>query len=264
MNSHSARRTKLTFALACLLVLLLGIVVWMEFDHSGADSDAVTSPTSIVIKREGHKDITLVKTESLWNMTTPYELIANAQRIEPLLNLGSASFDGYDKAEVDLPATGLNSPAASITIGGRAILLGKTDATGDRRYALIDNKVSFVPDWVWSLVHGGVTAFSDLTVFSELPDNVFLIKDNNITKLTNIEQWQALQADKISAWSNDSTTRQQSQPNNTMWQLSSTEERNPAQPLATLLRFADHTLINTRPGFAFAISNARLDALLAQ
>jgi len=197
-------------------------------------------------------------------MTKPYELVANHQRIDPLLSLGSAIFDGYDKTEVDLPATGLNAPEASITIGSREFLLGEPDADGERRYTLVDDKVSFVPAWVWSLVHGGITAFSDLSIFTALPENLYLIRGNKTSKLANVELWEALQADKISAWSNDSAKLPEGYADGTLWQLTSSADPNGAELLATLLRLEDRTLINSQPGFAFAISNARLDALLNQ
>lgn len=236
----------------------------MEFGNSRTATQAMPDIQSIIIKRTGHEDINLIKTGSVWNMTTPYELVANTQRIDPLLGLGSATFDGYDKTEVDLAATGLNTPGASITIGTREFLLGEPDADGERRYTLVDDKVSFVPAWVWSLVHGGVTAFANLTVFTELPDSLYLVKENQTIKLTNVDLWKSLQADKISAWSNDSATLSQGYAEGVVWQLTSSDSPVLAKTLATLLRLEDRTLINSQPGYAFAISNARLDALLKQ
>jgi len=262
MSTHSARRTLITIALAGFFLLSLGLIGWMEFSHTRSAPQAATNIESIIIKRTGHPDITLVKAGAVWNMTTPYKLVANSQRINPLLSLGSATFDGYDKRDVDMSATGLVTPGASITIGAREFALGKTDADGNRRYTLVDNKVSFVPGWVWSLVHGGVTAFSDLSVFNQLPDDIYLAKGNNITKLTNVEQWKLLKADKISAWSNEAEIAPHSGTDKSIWQLVATDKPNSAEPLARLLRLEDRTLINTQPGFAFAISNARLDALL--
>jgi len=264
VSTHSSRRKQLTVALVCSLALLLGIIVWMEFEPASNTAQSAASITSIKIKRAGHADISLLKTGSVWKMSAPYQLLANAQRIDPLLGLGTANFDGYDQSEVDLPATGLNTPAASITIGTREFLLGAPDVDGERRYTLVDEKVSFVPGWVWSLVHGGVTAFSDLTVFSELPDEVYLIQGTDVTRLTNIEQWQSLQADKISAWEDNFAQQSETVTEPTPWLLTNSDDPNAATSLATLLRLEDRTLINTQPGFAFAISNARLDALLSQ
>lgn len=264
MSTHSARRTLITIALACFFVLSLGLIGWMEFGHTRTSPQAVTNIESIIIKRTGHPDITLVKAGTIWHMTTPYKLVANTQRIDPLLSLGSATFDGYDKNDVDMSATGLNTPGASITIGTREFTLGKTDADGARRYTLVDDKVSFVPGWVWSLVHGGVTAFSDLSVFNQLPDDIYVARGDNITKLTNVEQWRLLQADKISAWTNESSIVPEGDTDESIWRLIATNEPNSAEPLARLLRLEDRTLINTQPGFAYAISNARLDTLLKQ
>jgi len=262
MSTHSTKRKQILLALMGLFFLLLGLIAWMEMDQFRPAAQTSTNINSIIIKRADHEDISLIKTGAVWHMTTPYKLVANAQRIDPLLSLGSATFDGYEKSEVDLPATGLTAPAASVTLGAREFLLGEPDVGGERRYTLVDDKVSFVPAWVWSLVHGGVTAFSDLTVFTELPNDVYLVQGNETTKLNNVEQWQLLQADKITDWPNDSSQSLVENTDDMSWQLRSTDDNKTAEPLATLLRLDDRTLINTQPGFAFAISNARFDALL--
>lgn len=266
MSTLSTKRSWLSAILAGIFVLLLGVIGWMEFGHSPPTQVAKDDIKSISIRRSGHADIDMVRTGTLWKMTTPYALSANTQRIDPLLSLGTANFDGYDKTEVDLPATGLSTPAASITIGSREFLLGEPHADGQRRYTLVDDKVSFVPDWVWSLVHGGVTAFSDLTIFTDLPDGVFLIKGNQKgsqkIKLHNIEQWRSLQADKVTELPNELIAAGQEQNEAMLWQLSSMDNTSPADQLAKLLRLDDRTLIQTKPGFAYAISNARFDALL--
>jgi len=262
MTTHSAKRTQLAVALAVLFLLLLGLATWMEFGKMRPTPHANANIESIIIKRTGHADITLVKTDSIWKMTTPYELIADSQRIEPLLSLGTASFNGYDQTEVDMSATGLSAPDASIIIGEREFLLGESAADGERRYALIDQKVNLIPEWVWSLVHGGVSAFSDLTVFTQLPKDVFLIKGGDILKLANVEQWASLQADRVSAWSDDFEPLEQARNDDALWQLTATETPGSVIPLATLLRLEDRTLINTKPGFAFVISNERLESLI--
>jgi len=260
MSTHSAKRRQLTLLLACLFLLLLIAIAWLEFGSAKKAPQTIAEINSITIKRAAQPDIKLVKNGSNWNMTTPYQLAANAQRIEPLLMLGTANLDGYDKTEVDLPATGLNNPGASVIIGSREFQLGETDVDGDRRYTLVDNKVSFVPDWVWSLVHGGVSAFCDLSVFMQLPDSVYLIDHQQATKLANIDQWRTLQADKIDDWPEQTTTPLQA--SKSLFRLNSSDDPNSGESLGTLLRLRESTFIQTKPGFAYVISNKRLDALL--
>lgn len=262
MSTYSAKRKTLTFALVGVLALLLGLIGWMEFDGQTTDHNLNPNAKNITIQRNGHDDIALTLTIDGWHMTAPYALKANTQRIDPLLSLGSANFDGYEKSEVDLAATGLNQPGASLTIGQREFLFGDADVSDERRYALVDNKVSFVPSWVWSLVHGGVTAFADLTVFNELPTELFLVAENETRKLDNIEQWRGLQADKIAQWPDTTALSIEERNRIISWQLSTSDKLDSNGVVANLLRMEDRTLINTKPGFAFVISNARFDALL--
>lgn len=252
----------MTLALAGVFAVLLGVIGWLEFGQKPAVTVASADITNIVITRSGHADIVLAQESAEWHMTQPYALKANAQRIEPLLSLGTANFAGYDIAEVDMDASGLNTPGASITIGAREFQLGLTDAQGDRRYALVNNKVSFVPEWVWSLVHGGVTAFADLSVFDELPNDVYLRSGNTAHKLDNVEQWRSLQADKIVVWPDERKTPLGVSFDRSHHSLNSSDNRFLNDNLAEIVKFEKDTLINTQPGFAFAISTTRMRELM--
>lgn len=260
MSTHASKRLKLTFALSAMLLLLLSAIIWLERPRQTREAINNESIERIVIKRAGHDDIELRYSQNNWLMAKPYSLLANKQRIEPLITLGTAQIDGYEKTDVDLPATGLNQPGASVLIGTREILLGNPDIDGDRRYAMVDDKVSLLPEWVWSLLHGGVTAFADLNVFTSLPDELYLINDDNVQRVLNVDQWRALQADKISpAPSIDQTA----EPDTISWQLNQTASGDSAGRLAVIRQLQENTLIQTESGFAFTVSNTRADALLA-
>jgi len=284
MPTQTTKRNRLTLLLGGVFLCLIGIIGWMEFGNQPAQVASTDSIDNITIKRAGHPDIVLVKSNQQWRMRAPFDLRGNAQRIDPLLSLGVANFDGYEQSEVDMAATGLNAHKASISIGEREILLGNPDNTDERRYALIDNTVSFVPSWVWSLVHGGVTAFSDLTVFTALPNEVYLQTDGATTKLINLASWTTLQADKVTAWPNELTTQNASEKTDVSndigkhWTLMTSPDKAKAQHLATVVKMQDHTLIRVHLAdtsqsrtdasspksgpFAYVISNARFDALL--
>ncbi len=259
MRSHAAKRSQLTIGLCVLFAALIGLIAWMELGDQQATQAINENINSIVIKRRGHPNIELAGADANWKMVAPYSLGANAQRINPLLSLGSAAFDGYNTNDVDLPATGLATPTASVIIGSREFQLGNTDAGGERRYTLVDGKVSFVPSWVWSLIHGGVSAFADLSVFTELPDDVYLIQPSNTTQLAQPQKLLDLQADKVTAWPEDLSADANANPEE--WTLSTTKQ--PDAAIAQMLRYQDRTLIRTKGDFAYAISNTRLDALLA-
>lgn len=268
MNTHATKRTRLTLILVGVLALLIGVIGWMEFAQQVKSVQQADAIQHIVINRTGHPTIELMREEPVrdqsdWRITKPFSLTANAQRIEPLLGLGTASFDGYNTSEVDMSATGLASPGASMIIGEREFLLGNTDASGDRRYALVDGKVSFVPEWVWSLLHGGTTAFAELTVFNALPENVYLKSNNNTeSKAGSAELWQTLQADKILPWPVENAQVIGDQSADGTHTLHSSAAINDSNKLADIIEFQDVTVLITQPGFAFAVSNERMSPLL--
>lgn len=264
VSNHSARRNHLTLILAAMFAVLLGVIGWMEFGDKQTPVQENDAINRIVIKRSGHDDIELVRNNTGWQMNQPYAIVANTQRIEPLLSLGSARFEGYETEEVDMTAAGLITPSASVIIGTREFSLGNTDAQGERRYTLVDNKVSFVPEWVWSLIHGGATAFADLTVFHVLPETLYMSNGKTVWEQTNRDSWLELQADKIVPWPDDRTTSADSSLKRARFILSPSNTSTPTDSLAELVQFEKDTLINTLPGFAFAISTVRMQQLMQQ
>ena len=271
MTSHSAKRKGLTWVLALVFLLLIALIAWMEIDRTPSTTQQPNSINTVSISRAGHDDIKLIRSngsdDAQWQMIAPFTLSANSQRIEPLLALGTADMGGYETSEVDMVAAGLDNPGASITIGDRTLLLGRTDIDGERRYALVDNKVSLLPEWVWSLIHGGVTAFADLSVFSALPDTLFLLSDSSATSIGDIDRWRDLQADKIVPWptklESNATQNLNDEAELARWSISTSQD-NDAEKLADIIQFTEHTVIQTDPGFAYAISNTRLNQLLSE
>lgn len=264
LSTHSNKRNQTTLALAGLFILLLGVIAWMELGNKAPSTHKQSDVSSITIKRESYDDIVLDKQSATWRIKEPYQLLANIQRITPLINFGSANFSGYAMDEVDLDATGLNDSRASIVIQGREFKLGNTDANGERRYVLVDDKVSFVPEWVWSLVHGGVTAFADLSVFTELSEPLFLSNDTNsdVIALNNLENWASLQADKIISWPNDAFSTDDG--NSIQYRLTSSPNINASDAYATIVMQTDNTFIITTTNFAYAVSTERMRALIQQ
>lgn len=263
MATHSGKRTQLTIALSLVLLGLMATIAWMEFGGIPSDNQKAKSVDTIVITRKGHEDITLIRDAATWRMSTPYALNANAQRIEPLLSLSQSTFNGYAASDVDLPATGLTQPAASVTFDERTFQLGNTDVDGERRYTMVDDQVGFVPAWVWSLVHGGVTAFADLTVFDNLPAALYLADGDTVRALSNNALWKDLQADNIIPWSDKLQSDAQTSTNGPhILFLRTTNNENTGEVLATIIRTSDYAVISTQPDFAYAISEERLDTLL--
>lgn len=154
----------------------------------------------IRIERPGRPDILLKRQGDSWQLTRPYILAANVQRIEPLIGALSAHAEGYAKSEVDLLASGLEQPLATVSIDQRSYALGATDISGERRYALLNERVLLVPEWVLSLVNGGVTAFADLNVFNASIASLHISVDGGEAKPGEVADWQAITANQVVDW----------------------------------------------------------------
>lgn len=133
-----------------------------------------------------------------WTIIEPCELPANPQRLHPLLDALTPSAHSYAAADVDLDTAGLTHPEAVIELDGQRLLLGRTDLSGDRRYARNGDRVQFVPEWVLSLVEGGLSALASLDIFPQ-PLTGLEVKDapGNDGELAD---WQALTAVQIVTW----------------------------------------------------------------
>ncbi len=263
MTSHSAKRTKATIGLALVLCLLLAGIAWMEVGgrSSGNNNDATNN---IIISRAGHPDIQLALENDQWQMIAPYSLSSNEQRVTALTQLPNSLGQQYSLDEVTLSDVGLDTPKASVQINDTVYLLGNTDISGDRRYVRVDDKMSLVPEWVWSLVHGGVTAFADLNVFDELPDSFVLFDSTSDTThpATNQAQWLSLTADKIVPWEYDSVADAMQAESAQHLRLGLADDDSVSAVLADIFRLEDYSVIQTEAGFGYAVSHARLDALI--
>lgn len=116
--------------------------------------------TSIVIRQPAGQDLEFVRRDDQWLLLTPEEQPVIKERLDPLIRMSVIPIDNaYTASEVDLVAAGLDNPLARITIDGNTIALGHEDSNGDRRYAMQNDSVYFVPEWILSLIQGGPSAF---------------------------------------------------------------------------------------------------------
>ena len=216
MSTH----TRLLQRWIAVLLAAIGMLASLMMYQLWRDSQtAVQLPlgnvnaSTIRIEREGFDDITLAKNEASWFIETPCEISANEQRLEPLLGALTPGMRQYDASEVDLQAAGLVSPPAIVTVNETRHRIGNMDLNGERRYVQRGNKVAFVPEWVLSLVNGGVTALADLAVFADPIEQLTLTDEQGSkTVLTTMEQlqpWQNLSAQQIITWPPDDSASPQ-------------------------------------------------------
>ncbi len=264
MGSQSTKRNRLILILLATLVALGAVIYSIQQNKQQPTAQLTTSDTidSIAITRDGFPDIKLVKRQDQWQMLKPYAIPANSQRIEPLLSLLTLPDAGYAQTDVDMNATGLNNSATSITLNNATFTLGNPDITGERRYVLFNDKVSFVPEWVWSLINGGVTAFADLTVFPNLAEPIFIEDNGNVDALDNLAQWAALQADKIIALAPSPNAPAMEKPQYTLQLLRSDNLNDADNVIANIHVHAKFATVTTQAGFAYVVALENLAALL--
>lgn len=199
---HSAKLKRMVWVLSTVLVGLLagiGLLIWKDQTDTPVAS-TTESITEIRLLRKGFSDIVMTKIQGLWQLTSPCTLAVNAQRLEPLLGALQPAGHSYKASDVDLDAAGLTPAQATVYLNHKRIELGNTDLQGNRRYALSTDTVEFVPEWVLSLINGGITAFVKLEPFgaklSQLTING-LTHDNP----DELDIWRDLSARQILEWS---------------------------------------------------------------
>jgi len=243
-------------ALTATLLVLVAYIFWSENNRLQPSSTNTTELTNISIEREGFDTIDITRIGESWSIVKPYKVGANATRIEPVKTLRSMLANGYAQNEVEMEFTGLQDSKASITIDETKIVLGNASVDGDRRYALANDQVHLLPEWVWSLIHGGVSAFAELTVFDALPSSLYLEFNGSVTEVNNTKSWQALVADKVTEWPVASATQA------SVLRLHKSQTIGSDTLVAEISKLPDFTAISRNNGYAYLISNDTLEALL--
>ena len=128
-----------------------------------------------------------------WRIGAPCSLAASDARVAPLLEALEAARAARDAREVDLAGAGLVSPVATLVVDDRTIDIGGPDLSGARRYLLADKAVGFAPEWLGSLVGGGMTAFAE----PRIVDGIVHAVDGDPA---TAEAWSALEAVQTLEW----------------------------------------------------------------
>lgn len=126
--------------------------------------------TLITITKPDNREFVFEKKPgSLWYMTQPFQLKAHQFRINTLLKLLRTPVSKtYDTGSLDLSHYALLKPRAKIKFNDTEILFGKTNPVNNKRYLLVDNKISLILDQTYPLVSAQAASFIGLSL---LPNN---------------------------------------------------------------------------------------------
>jgi len=203
MSSYTQQLQRRVFALGFILLVLVSTVsyvVWQDAQKNLALTPTDIKATRIAIHRTGSDTIKMVKTLDTWSVQSPCSVLANQQRVETLLSALAAGSFQYNAAEVDRAAAGLITPLASVFINDIEHRIGNTDLSEQKRYVQRGDVIELIPEWVLSLISGGVTAMAELSVLPPNTVNIELIKKEESQTLQSeqtIELWQSLSAQQL-------------------------------------------------------------------
>lgn len=174
----------------------MAVLIGLDLSQQKSSPAWQQSIHTIRLLRPDTGEIVMAKEDGQWQMTQPCQLPVNNHRLEPLLEALHSATHEYQASDVDLDAAGLIEPQATVFLNQQSVKLGKTDLRGSRRYTLKNDVVEFVPEWVLSLINGGVTAFAILEPFGlSLTD--LQLRGDGIIESEQLPFWQALSAQQI-------------------------------------------------------------------
>lgn len=208
--THTQKTRRLVIAASLLLVALMGIVggvLWTDARNAASLPPVQSDVLNIRIQRPDFPDMVLqADTNGHWSMTDPCVLPANEKRLQPLLDALSPAVHSYAAVDVDLEAAGLLDPEALIIMNDEELALGITDLSGQRRYLQRGDRVEFVPEWILSLVNGGLSALVSPDIFPPSLDKLVIASDQSAEpalltiRAGELAAWQALQAQQVVTW----------------------------------------------------------------
>ncbi len=208
--THTQKTRRLVIAASLLLVALMGIVggvLWTDARDTTLARQAQPELQQIRIQRPGFPDMVLqADSNGQWSLNDPCVLPVNARRLQPLLDALIPAVHGYAAVDVDLEAAGLLNPEAVIIMNDEVLALGITDLSGQRRYLQRGDRVEFVPEWILSLVNGGLSALASLDVFPPSMDELVIQSGQSAepasltVQAEELPAWQTLQAQQIVTW----------------------------------------------------------------
>ncbi len=174
---HTAKRRRLTVLVIGSAVVLLTAALWVaheDAEKNNTQAPSARDPRIIRIQRPERNDLVLQRESGTWGITAPCTLAVNQQRLSPLLEALNTPAASYPASDVDIESAGLTSPLATLILDDESIAVGGIDLSGERRYLQPGDRVELAPEWILSLVDGGLSAFASSDVFADVVTEVFI------------------------------------------------------------------------------------------
>ncbi len=136
--------------LLLILVAALATLVRRELEVSqristltGLDPDQIAE---IVLDRPGEPEMRLARTPQGWRMQAPYEVTADARRVDQLVRIAATMVHRTLPNAPETGRLGTDPGQVRLTLDGLELRVGDTDPVGERRYVAIGDRVHLIDD----------------------------------------------------------------------------------------------------------------------
>ena len=219
-----------------LVALIVGLsLVGVFFEPSAtvekkpAISQLTADQVDTIEIETGDLQLRLQRVNDGWDIESPINWPAQENNVRRLLSILKIEADALsDAADVDLAALGLKQPKASMRFNGIPLLFGATNNIGERRYAMLDEKLYLLPDIHLVFVNQGLAGLVDRRLLPghqgivsvRLPDLELRLDKNQLWRsnqaiefsqaslLRLVDNWRDLQATRISNFDLERPPRQ--------------------------------------------------------
>lgn len=170
MSRYQQRKRMYTNVLMFVGLMAMAMVAWLDHQNrlpQRRPSAQASAPAvdRISFTSSNQSLLSFVRNADTWQLLSPVQTPARSGRVTRLLELYQTDFSaGYDAAEVNLAAAGLQDAERTISFDDTTFHFGQIEAVSGRRYVQRDQRVLIMEDRYLPLMDGGINAFADLSL----------------------------------------------------------------------------------------------------
>lgn len=155
-----------------IFIILLSINIFTKKIESKEEKSLtdinLNSINEIIIEVKNKKDLIFKKQNKKWVMNSPYNKIANQERIKSILEILEIKFyKKYDINKVNLVQFDLKNPKVLLNLNNNKFYFGVTNPIDQKRYVLFDENVYMIDDFIYPQLTTSPAFFIDNDVMSE-------------------------------------------------------------------------------------------------